>query len=173
MANNIQIPVIGPTKSNTTKADALDAAISNPNFVCATNRTEFFLTSTPYPLYAFDSLDEAMSVQYASVFGWEPLDLDDVMTLQYVDLIHVISYVFHTQPPLDFLDEDMSLLFGNLIQTIDYVQYAHPADDFLDEDMALLYGTLVEVIQYIDYEHLGDSDLDEDMTLLYGTLTDI
>ena len=65
MADIIKKPTVGPTKSLTTKADELDAAISNPDYVCPPPvQDEFltYLTTWIYPVYAFDDMDISLTV---------------------------------------------------------------------------------------------------------------
>jgi hypothetical protein len=54
VADIIKRPAIGPTKSNTDAADRLDAAVSNPDYLCVTGRIEHVFSSKLYPVDAFD-----------------------------------------------------------------------------------------------------------------------
>jgi hypothetical protein len=60
VADIIKRPAIGPTKSNTDAADRLDAAISNPDYLCPPpGELEYttYLTTWIYPVYAFDNMN--------------------------------------------------------------------------------------------------------------------
>jgi hypothetical protein len=78
VADIITRPTVGPTKSSTAKSDALDGAISNPDYLCPPpDQTEYttYLTTWIYPLYAFDNMNVSAAVSDDCYMG--PLPYSD------------------------------------------------------------------------------------------------
>jgi hypothetical protein len=141
VADIIKRPAIGPTKSNTDAADRLDAAISNPDYLCPpVGAIEHILSSTLYPVPQIDAIVFGISVDGGAMY---PLPSSDLK---------------HT----------FEALGGTLIQTR-WFYYDGPYDSDLKHTFEALGGTLIQT-RWFYYDGPYDSDLKHTFEALDGTL---
>ena len=140
MAEDIKIPVVGPTKSSTEKADALDAAVPNPDDWCIPAQIfEHIRSSKLYPVEAIDYL------QLGITFSGGFLELIPNSNLQQtyalMDSVYVQVRWFYSDGPYDSdLQQTYTLEDSTYIQ-VRWFYTDGPYDSDLQQTYALLDGT--------------------------------
>jgi hypothetical protein len=117
VAENIKVPIVKPTASNTSKADALDAAVSNPDDWCLPGTLiEHHLSSKLYPVNAFG----VMSVSASLLSGVMELipSFNSTASIAMEDGTYIQERWFYEETiPHENATADISMEDGTYVQT--------------------------------------------------------
>jgi PKD repeat protein len=132
---------------------------------------DIIVTTWPYPIYSFDSLDTEFGINTTAGGGGiylrqDPIEGVDVsFGLLSGTVQNVLSSI--TLPPEDFIDiSSMSITSGTLVNTL--VSFSQPPEDFIDiTNLTVTGGTLVNALVT---NTIPDEGIDTQFTLLSGSL---